>query len=350
MKKTIIFRADGNSQIGAGHIMRCISIANAAKDRGYYSIFVTAENAFQDIIEAHHHKNIVLNRSYRDIGEEVELYVKILAIYSVDVFFVDSYYVTTDYFTSLKRVYTGKIIYIDDMAQYPYQCDFLVNYNIYGSGWYEKYIKMYSHSSGMPLMLLGAQYAPLRSEFSCEKERINKEDANDILISTGGSDPEHFTLEIIDAIKRIRTDKIFHIVVGSLNEDKTGIYAAIEKQNNIIIHENVQLMSELMLNCDVAISAAGSTLYELCATQTPTITYILEDNQQPGADAFAELKVLMNCGDIRNMGPVILADKLIYNAINLCEDYDKRKMISRLQASIVDGKGASRIIDSVIVG
>ena len=109
-------------------------------------------------------------------------------------------------------------------------------------------------------------------------------------------------------------------------------------------------MSELMLNCDVAISAAGSTLYELCATQTPTITYILEDNQQPVADAFAELKVLMNCGDIRNMGPVILADKLIYNAINLCEDYDKRKMISRLQASIVDGKGASRIIDSVIVG
>lgn len=116
---------------------------------------------------------------------------------------------------------------------------------------------------------------------------------------------------------------------------------------NIVIHENVVRMDELMYTCDVAVSAAESTLYELCATRTPTITYVIADNQIPAAEEFYARGIMKNCGDIREMGTKKLAKRLIQEVTMLAGDIDERKRISGLMGEVVDGNGAKRIWKSV---
>ena len=106
-------------------------------------------------------------------------------------------------------------------------------------------------------------------------------------------------------------------------------------------------MSELMQKCDVAISAAGSTLYELCVTQTPAITYILEDNQVPGAKGFEDEGVLKCAGDLRELGVDTLVDKMLSEAINLADSYEERLSIAAKMKKIIDGKGAERIAQEI---
>lgn len=346
-KKVLLFRADGNNVVGAGHVMRCIAIADAARKKGLLSIFVTAGSEFKHTIETHGHIDVVLNSDFRKMEDELFKLLSIIEKYSPLAIIVDSYYVSLDYFVSLRRIVDCQIVYMDDMGKHPYNCDILINYNIFGIEWRHNYQQLYA-SSKCPKLMLGTQFAPLRDEFNREKRAKINTTARSILVSTGGADPDHFTLSIIDAIKKQHSDKQFHIILGSMNADKREIRNRTTDMNNIIIHENVTEMAKLMISCDVAISAAGSTLYELCATQTPTITYVLEDNQILGAAGFERAGIIDNAGDIRNEGQMTLAKKLISNAIALCDDVNRRIDISKRQFTVVDGNGAARIVEQII--
>lgn len=159
----------------------------------------------------------------------------------------------------------------------------------------------------------------------------------------------HISLELAEEIrKRAEVDIAFHFIVGAMNQDKEFIYDRAKDCPNIVLHENVRNMSALMQFCDVAISAAGSTLYELCATQTPAITYILADNQIPGAEGFERHGVLQCAGDVRQLGTQRLAKRLLESAVELCGNYSGRCQIARQMSQVVDGRGAERIAESII--
>lgn len=340
----IIFRADGNSAVGAGHVMRCLSIADAAKQLGEKCIFITAADDFEAHIASRGHEVHVLGTDYTDM--EAENLSSVLEEYKPSALFVDSYYVTEDYLGNLLeycRKNGIKLVYLDDVLAFAYPCDILVNYNIYGKK--ADYERLYE-GRRMPQLLLGTAFAPLRAEFQNRTLRKVKQNADSVLVSTGGADSEHIAVELVKlAAKYPHT---FHFVIGALNTDKECIRELAEASDNIILHEAVTSMAPLMESCDVAISAAGSTLYELCATQTPTLTYILADNQIPGAEEFSARGVMKNCGDVRDLGTEELARRLLEDAGELLIDYGKRAQIAADMQSIVDGRGAARMIDKVL--
>lgn len=346
-QKQLLFRADGNSTIGAGHIMRCISIADAALEKGVSSVFVTADESPCQIIEAHGHESIVLNTDYRRMDREMEMFAPAIQNRPLQACIVDSYYVNQAYFDWLQKIICCPIVYIDDMAFFPYGCDILINYNIYGTTWEDKYNELYEDLK-KPQMILGSGFVPLRREFRLARRARTNQNAQNILVSTGGADPDHFTLDLLRAIERKGAEKHFDVIVGAMNKDRDIIYKQVDRVKNVTLHENVTEMARLMLTNDVAISAAGSTLYELCATQTPTITYVLEDNQVPGALAFEKAGVLKNTGDIRVLGSDRLAEKLISEAVELCDNYQMRLGIVKHQEKVVDGYGALRIVDELL--
>lgn len=344
----IIFRADGNEIIGSGHIMRCLSIADAARLIRETCIFVTAGDEFLSIISSHGHECIVLNTKYTEMNIELNKFLSIIHTYHPSLLFVDSYFVTNDY---LQRLYgamkkcRGKLIYIDDMLAFPYPCDVLLNYNIYGSDKREEYNFLYDEGNiSKPQFLLGTMYAPLRKEFQNLPERIIKREAKNILISTGGADPEHLTIEIVREVKQYRDSCTFTFVIGALNQDKEVLHDMSRNESHIVLYDDVTQMAKLMSYCDVAISAAGSTLYELCATQTPTITYILADNQLPGAESFSRKHILECVGDIRNLGMSNLSKYLVKCAVELAHNYEKRVEISARMKTVVNGRGAENIL------
>ena len=340
----IIFRADGNSSVGAGHVMRCLSIADAAKQAGEKCIFITATADFEEIIVSRGFEVRVLGTDYTDM--EAEDLPAVLEAYKPSALFVDSYFATENYLGSLLkycRKKDTKLVYLDDVLSFAYPCDILINYNIYGKE--ADYARLYQGKQS-PQLLLGTAYAPLRAEFQNRASRVIRQNANSVLVSTGGADSEHIAVELVKLAGK--NPYIFHFVIGALNTDKECIRELAKGADNIILHEAVTSMALLMESCDVAISAAGSTLYELCATQTPTLTYVLADNQIPGAEEFCAYGVMKNCGDVRNLGTKELARRLLDSAGELLGDYEKRVRIATNMQSIVDGNGAKRMINEVL--
>ena len=345
----VLFRADGNSSIGLGHVMRCLSIADAFKKTGESCLFITADNKLHKTIKDRGHKNLVLDSEYDHMEDELDKIKQTIAARDVDILFVDSYYVTERYLRELWKYCASKnvvLVYIDDVLAFPYPCDALLNYNIYAKEYdYRSLYKDYA----LPTLMIGTKFTPQREEFQGLSDRIVKEDAKEIFVSTGGADSEHIGLEIIKTIISHYDwdDYNFHLVVGMMNSDKDEIESLSEGRDNIILYKRVKKMSELMQFCDVAVSAAGSTLYELCSTQTPTITYILADNQISGAEGFENAGVLHCAGDIRNIGASTLAENMIKDAIELCKNYKERQEISKIMKTVIDGKGADRVVEAV---
>lgn len=349
----ILFRVDGNPDIGMGHIMRCLSIADVWREQKESCLFAVADDYFSDVIQAHGHKVFFLNTDYRDMLSDLDIMNEFIKKQKPLVLFTDSYQVSYIYMNELWetcKTVNCKLIYIDDFLAFAYHCDILLNYNIYGLDKKNEYRKLYHEKNIMcPHLLLGTRYAPLRAEFRCIEKRKVKKYAYSILILTGGSDPDHiakrFVRYIVENSAKL-PDLYFHFVIGVMNYDRSEIEKLAEQNSCIILHYNVQHMRQLMYSVDLAISAAGFTLYELCATQTPTITYILADNQVLGAKKFDEERILCCVGDARKLGEELIKI-LLEEAIKLAENYKKRVKIAENQRLIVDGNGAERIIKEI---
>lgn len=338
----LLFRADGNNEIGWGHVMRSLSIASAAREMGSECFFVCADEFLKNKIKSFGFEAIILNSDYTKMIDELHLFEQVVKKTKPDYALIDSYYVTNEYFSEIKR-YT-KVVYIDDVYAFPYDVDYLVNYNIYASE--NTYNDLYLNLDH-PRLLLGLKYVPLRSEFINMHISI-KEKVENAFISTGGSDEFGLVLKIIKEIMADETltqGKKYHFVIGSYEPDIEYIYELAKQHSWIILHENVSRMSELMRSCDVAVSAAGSTLYELCACGIPTVTYILADNQIDGANEFERQGLMCNAGDLRINN--YDCSNLVVLLKELMSDYTTREKMHNKVISLIDGNGAYNIINEL---
>lgn len=168
------------------------------------------------------------------------------------------------------------------------------------------------------------------------------------MFSAGGADSERIALRFVKSVVSNRQfcNTTFHIVIGSFEPDKEEIENISVAHNNIVTHSNVRRMSDLMLQCDLAVSAAGSTLYELCACGVPTITYVLSDNQLPDATAFSDLGIMVNAGDDRTDGNLI--ENINDAILGLISNIAIRKLMQSKGMSFVDGNGAKRIVQEIM--
>ncbi len=338
------FRVDGNADIGSGHIMRCLSLADAFKREGQASLFILASGDFYETVKDYGHESIIIDFDHSKM--ESDNIIPIVNRYMPSMVIVDSYQVNGLF---MQKLYSQlkdagiELAYFDDRYEYPYTCDQLINYNIFADS--ERYRELYKGMK-IPRLLLGPSYAPLRYEFTILSDKGINPVANRVFVSTGGADTEHFMIDLIRSAKNSKLNYTF--VVGAMNRDKEKIRNISSGNDNITIKENVKCISELMRSSEIAISAAGSTLYELCATQTPTITYIVSDNQIPAAEAFEKNKIMINCGDVRKAEKEAFADKLIKNAEKLSKDYDERKRMAELMRKLIDRKGAENLAKKLI--
>ncbi len=345
----VFFRADGNSKIGAGHVMRCLSIASAIKELHEEVVFFSAETEFCDYIKGAGIENVVFKTDYRDMESELFLFEKIIKEKKPNYIFVDSYFVTRNYLQRIQEVsnsYGGKLIYIDDVLAFAYPCDYLINYNIYAPNMKNRYLEIYNGegmrngAKGYPIFLLGTKYLPLRKEFINLPVREINNKIDNVFVSTGGADFEHIALAFVKYVKSKQIKKVnFHIIIGLMNEDKAEIEQLANGCDNLILHYDVKDMVKLMQSCDIAISAAGSTLYELCATQTPTITYVIADNQIMAAEAFEKKGIMKYAGDVRQIGTLKLLEKMF----SLISKLEKNRLecceMAKRQYSIIDSRG-----------
>lgn len=342
----ILFRADGNPQIGSGHVMRCLSIADAAKDQGLECRFAVADGSFSQTIRDRGFVFEVLGTDYRQMDAERDALARLLRRDGPAAVVVDSYFVTPEYLAWLGRF--ADVTYIDDLAAFACPVKNLINYNIYGPELdYEGLYK----AAGVPAprLLLGPRYAPLRKQFQNIPPRAAPRAVEDILVSTGGADPEHMALRIARYLgSRLQEPPYrFHFVVGRMNPDVQALQQIAENCAWIQLHENVQDMAGLMCQCDLAIAAAGSTLYELCACGVPTVTYAFADNQLLGMRAFERQGMMQSAGDIRLFKE---PEKAIMDRLEeLAKAPAAWEEMRQKMRTATTGDGAKKILDALFI-
>lgn len=346
----IAIRADGGQSIGMGHIMRCLSLASEFRNNGCNVYFISKYEEGIKKILSNNFKFIPLkctrNSSANGFyyGDETELVneakdiIKIIKDYEIDLLFIDSYNVSENYLISIKSN-VKKLAYIDDVNKFIYPVDILINGNI--SAEKMNYKKYYEDE----IMLLGAKYNLIRSEFKDLPERKIKKEVEEVMITTGGSDPHNITIKLLDIFLNddVLKSLTYNVVVGTGFTNKKEIRELANQYENVVIYENPNKISEIMLESDIAISSGGSTLYELCACGIPTLAFIYADNQRFIVEEMNRLGYIKNIGWYESL----VENQVISNVKELIFAYGKRVKMSKLGKKLVDGKGTKRIFGEV---
>lgn len=337
----IAIRADGNSSIGSGHVMRCLSIAKAIKKAGGDCSFITADTAMQKVINENGFTVYSLSTDYQNMEEETESLLLVLRDIHADVILIDSYYATPEYVTEVSKHI--KVALMDDYGKEKFPASLVINYNMYASE--EEYRDLYGNSKTR--FCLGPRFAPLRDEFTNLPEKKINEKVENVLILTGGADPEHVALRLVDEIAKSDVDIHFNIVAGALSEDIEKLRKVEASDARISVFVNVKNMHELMMNADIAVTAAGSTVYELCACKTPMIVYSCADNQTRNAKAIEQSLIGKYVGDIRNNS--VSAAGIFADALLLAKNFSLRESL-HFKTKDVSGKNGADLLGKEICG
>jgi UDP-2,4-diacetamido-2,4,6-trideoxy-beta-L-altropyranose hydrolase len=345
MNKNLIIRADSSLQIGTGHIMRCIALAQAWQDRSGNVTFLSHcdnETLRKRIIDEGF--NFIPIDKPHPAPYDLHSTLEILSAISHQPstaspwLALDGYHFTPDYQKTIKR--NGyKLLVIDDLAHLDhYHADTLLNQNSNASS------LRYSCDRNT-MKLLGCEYVLLRKEFLKYRgwRRQIPEKARKILVTMGGSDPNNVTLKVISALNSLNDpDLEVKIVAGPANSNAISL----EKELHLSpftfhLLTSVNNMPELMAWSDVAVTAAGSTCWELAFMGVTPITVVISENQQDVAKELDRDKIFKTIGWYTKMSK----DTLITELSSLMQDKELRERKSRLGQKLVDGKGSKNVVD-----
>lgn len=298
-------RADGNNHIGAGHIMRMLSLAEELKKLTELK-FLTKDKMSKTLIEER-------NCEYAELSSDIPAFSikeaeEICTLYgscsiSKPGLLIDSYLVSDEYLMLLKKYFV--VICMDDTAEKMINADAIVNYNLYADeAVYKSLYDKNDNDSKLPKLLLGKDYMPVRKEF-LKKQITVEAEVKSILVTVGGADEHDITGVILKEIKKSRCFEgiLFHVVCGAYNENYERLLNKYSEEKAFIFHKNVKDMSSLMLECDAAVSAGGTTLNELAVMGMPFVCFALADNQIPGCKALGERKAALFAGSIDMKSP-----------------------------------------------
>jgi UDP-2,4-diacetamido-2,4,6-trideoxy-beta-L-altropyranose hydrolase len=342
MVKSLIIRVDANAQMGTGHFMRCLALAQAWKDAGNRAIFITncqSDGLLQQLREEEFNLH-VLARSHPD-PSDWDCTKDILASYPNAWVVLDGYHFDEAYQQRLKEA-DHHLLVIDDMAHLNhYYADIVLNQNLHAEQLHYS-CEPYTH------LLLGTHYVLLRHEFLAWQDwkREIPDVARRVLVTMGGGDPENHTLKVIKALRKIDMPDLEVIgVVGASNPHLDLLESAI-KQSKIPIRLicNAGNMAELMAWADVAVSSSGTTVWELLFLGTPIQVSIVADNQRYIAERIEEYGAGKNLGWIGNISTKSLAKAIAL----LLRNFELRTKMSENAKQLVDGLGAQRVVTSIL--
>lgn len=329
----IYIRTDMNGTIATGHVMRCLAIADALKKRGEDVCFLLADDSAIPLLKKRGYEYCILGTIWSNMESELPQLDALIPERNISKLLVDSYQVTPRYLSWLRdRTWTA---YIDDVNAFFYPVNGLICYANYWKNF--DYEKRYTKTE----LCMGMDYVPLREAFQgCASKKIRKQVENVLLLS-GGSDPYDMIRRIVRTISG-PIDARIDVICGAYYPHYEAVCMEYQQQENIFFHQAVSNMEEYMKNADIAISAGGTTLYELCACGTPVISYSMADNQLDNVRQFEADGLIPYAGDARET----LVEEQIASILQQCaRDTGWREERSCRMQQMIDGNGAMRIAD-----
>jgi UDP-2,4-diacetamido-2,4,6-trideoxy-beta-L-altropyranose hydrolase len=288
MKKKILFRGDGNSEIGLGHLYRLFALAEMFKDF-FEFIFVTREDSLTSIYPA----DYTIERILANISYEQE--AKVLAQkYSPSEYLIvaDGYAFGSSYQKSIKEQ-GFTLVYVDDFAKEHMYADVVINHA-------PLFKKSDFSSESYTQFALGPKYAMIRPLFiqAC-KEKRQIDNIDSAFVCFGGADMYNLAEKTIKALLQIRFLKRINVVVGAANNSKLDSFLS----EKVKIHKNLSEneMVNLLIESNLAVVPSSTILYEVCAVKMPVLSGYYIDNQKSIYKGFLKNNMIYGFGDFRKV-------------------------------------------------
>jgi UDP-2,4-diacetamido-2,4,6-trideoxy-beta-L-altropyranose hydrolase len=352
----VVFRVDAGSAIGAGHVMRCLTLADELRALGARVRFVT---------RAHpgHLGGAVAARGFELASlpgaaapgaepgtwlgatpeeDAAQTLAASADLHPVDWVVVDHYAIAAPWHRRV-RAMAGRVMAIDDLADRPLDADVVLDQ---GFGAAERpYAAVLERNA---TLLLGPRYAliarSIREEAGRRTGVPRPRAAATVLVSLGGTDPQDATSDVLRiAAPALATAGRVDVVIGASHPNVAGVAERCHRLGHATLHVQTPHMARLLGEADLAIGAGGGSTWERMCVGVPAVTLTLADNQAPTVRALAEAGLVVAPGaDWRS------SDALLHAVETLLDDTERRAELSRSGRRLVDGAGAPRVAAAMV--
>lgn len=351
----IALRVDASSQIGTGHFMRCLTLADGLKRGGAQIRFVSRHmpEHLRRMLVGKEHEFIPIESSpsvspddlshahWLGTSQEADAHdtIQALSDQAWDWLVVDHYALDVRW-ESLLRTTVKKVMVIDDIADRQHNCDVLLDQNLYAD-------METRYTGNVPphcRLLLGPRYAVLREEFRQLRKHVTPRNGlvKRVLVFFGGVDADNFTGRTIEALSNLRIEGLrVDVVIGVQHPQREQIESACA-QGDFVCHVQTGRMAELMATADLAIGAGGSASWERCCLGLPSLTFSMARNQGPVVEE-AALRGLLYAP----LSPSGIAPSIALHFKALIDNPLLLQWISRRGLEAVDGLGVRRVLREI---
>lgn len=354
---SVAIRVDASIEIGTGHVMRCLTLAEGLRRLGATCTFICRSHSgnLLSLIAQQGHNVAALDGDRGHVTEagepkhaawlgvawwrDAEETRKAIGGGHLDWLVVDHYAIDHRWESAL-RPSCDRVMVIDDLADRVHDCDLLLDQNLGRSD--QDYQGLLSPTASL---LIGPRHALLRAEFFQWRERSLSRRVNPgvkhVLIALGGVDKDNVTGQVLIALKAcsLPSDLRFTVVMGAQAPWLAEVRQLVaEMPCPAALAISVNNMAELMAGSDLAIGAAGSSAWERCALGLPSLLIILAENQRSGSLALAEKKAAVLCSSATELSECLMFFLNDKNSLSLLQK------MSNSGAALADGDGASRVV------
>lgn len=350
----VVIRTDATATIGAGHAMRCLALAGALRRQGakvllYGDVGTAIAGRYAEA------GTTVVEPTPGEQTDRTLARKRLAGLLSSDgpamawaVF--DGYGFDADDHAAARRA-DARVLVVDDYGHLPwYGADIILNQNISADA------VPYAASPDC-VVLRGLKYVLLRQEFearggraaACARGR-GAESLPEVLVSMGGADPGNATLAILralpgDLLRRIR----LHLLVGPHNPHRDSLLHWVQASGaHAVIHSAVRDMPSLLAGMDMAVTAAGSTCWELMCMGLPFVTVVLAENQRDIAGRLDAEGVARSAGALEGAAPEG-ATRAAALLGELLDDSAGAQGRAEMAMRLVDGRGALRVAGAMLL-
>lgn len=353
----VAFRVDSSAEVGTGHVMRCLTLADALADRGAECLFLCrrlADGVGPLIAEPRHRLVLLPDRDgpapegppghaawlgapWERDSEDTEVAIgDAFGAGGVDWLVVDHYGIDARW----ERALRGKarfVLVIDDLADRHHDCDVLLDQNLRVDGGEAYRLLLPARCR----TLLGPSYALLRPEFALERAAGRERDGTvrRILVFMGGADPDGITEIALDALSgSVRKGVEIEVVVGEANSRASAIRRQFSSER-VRVHVGTNTMAVLMRSADLAIGGAGTATWERMALGLPSAMVVLAENQESICQAVDS----MGLGWCLGRADKTLGERLAGLMDRLLVEPETVRRCAVRAAAALDAAGTSRV-------
>ena len=361
--KNIIFRVDASWEIGTGHVMRCLTLADALRERGCECQFICREHPGNLIDLIAGHGFVVHGLSSLDaaqgFGQEPGSPVharwlgadwrtdaaqtrKTIGDVTTDWIVIDHYAIDEKWERELRPA-CHRLMVIDDLADRYHDCDLLLDQNLV-EGCQERYRGKVPENC---VLLLGPEYALLQPMYAELHDRIPPREGRirRIMVYFGGADTDNLTGMAISAFGAVKTEDVsLDVVINPASPHAESLREWAARDGRIFLHERLPSLAPLMAKADLAVGASGATSWERCCVGLPSVVITIAENQRPIAAELHRHRLVQWLGHKDEVDEHAMAE-----ALRRFMENDLEGVWSERCSHAVDGKGTSRVSSILIL-